>query len=90
MHSLKELLTVAALGSLVACGGSGSAGAAPDQPDDNAASVAEKVSFSTLARDMIAVSESEAPWDVSQYDIDMDIDEYAAPTAFDDLLRAQP
>ncbi len=92
MYSLKTMLALAALGSLLACsgGGGGSDAAALDQPAENAAPAAEKVSFSTLARDMIEVPESEAPWDVSQFDIDMDIDESAAPTTFDDLFSAQP
>lgn len=90
MHSLRAVLLLATLSGLMACSGSDSSGAVSDQPDNNAAPAAAKISFSALARDMIAVPESEAAWDVSQFDIDMDIDEHAEPTEFDDLISSQP
>lgn len=92
MYQFKTVLVVVAVASLTACsgGGGGDDSVALEQPTDNAAPAAEKVSFSALARDMIGVPESEEAWDISQFDIDMDIDENAEPTAFDDLFVKQP
>ncbi len=92
MHSLKIMFAAAAVVTFTACSGGGGGNDSPtlEQPADTAAPAAEKVSFSALARDMLKVQESEAAWDVSQFDIEMDIDEDAEPTAFDDLFNAQP
>ena len=90
MHSVRVVLLLAALGGLMACSSGDSSSAAFDQPGDKFAPAAEKVHFSALARDMIAVPESEAAWDVSEFNINMDIEEYAEPTEFDDLIRSQP
>ncbi len=92
MYKFKSVLALVAVASLTACsgGGGGDDSVALAQPTDNTAPAVEKVSFSALARDMIDVAESEEAWDISQFDIDMDIDENAEPTAFDDLFVKQP